>query len=125
MQSGLITTNTEAADDLVGVPAGILVYRANISPPNQWGEIRTVDVQLGSGSDIVGVSYRDYIETPSGQTRNNIIDIGQFNSEGVLLLLVLYCNATQVRITLRVLFQQLFGVRVKMRVVNQATGNCW
>ena len=38
---------------------------------------------IGLGSDIVGVDYRDYIETPSGQTRNNIIDIGQDNSQGV------------------------------------------
>lgn len=83
LQSGLAATTTEAADDLVWVPAGVQTYRANINPPNQWGVIRTVDVEWGSGSDIVGVSYRDYIETPSGQTRNNIIDIGQENSQGV------------------------------------------
>jgi hypothetical protein len=75
----------EAPDDIVPTPGGG-TYRANVHQQgveNPWPPIESTDVVLGSGSDALNVSYRDYIKTEAGETRNNIIRIrkesGLFN----------------------------------------------
>jgi len=82
----------ENPDDIVPTPGGG-TYRANVHAvsangtitENPWPSIESVEVALGSGSDTVNVSYRDYIETASGESRNNIINVrkesGIFDSE--------------------------------------------
>ncbi len=77
----------EAPDDIVPTPGGG-TYRANVHQQgveNPWPPIESVDVILGSGTDALNISYRDYIETEAGQIRNNIIRIvkedGLFDSE--------------------------------------------
>lgn len=74
------TIITEAADDIVFVPAGIEVYRAQINPPNQFGTIQTTSTTLGNNNaNTIQVNYRKYIESKAGETRNNIIYITQNN----------------------------------------------
>jgi len=77
----------EAADDIVPTPGGG-TYRANVHQEgvkNPWQPIESVDVVLGSGTNTINVSYRDFIETNAGETRNNIIRVtkegGLFDSE--------------------------------------------
>ncbi len=65
----------EAPDDIVPTP-GSDAYRANVHEQgveNPWPPIETVEVQLGSGSNIVFVRYRNHIVTKTGETRNNIL----------------------------------------------------
>jgi len=77
----------EAPDDIMPTPGGG-TYRANVHQSgveNPWPPIESTDVVLGSGSDVLNVSYRDYIKTEAGETRNNTIRIrkegGLFNSQ--------------------------------------------
>jgi hypothetical protein len=70
-------TGEEAPDDIVPTPGG-LAYRANVhhqGVENPWPPIESTEVVLGSSSDTLNISYRDYIETEAGETRNNIIYI--------------------------------------------------
>jgi hypothetical protein len=69
----------ESPDDLVTSPGGIL-YRANFHETgvtNPWPAIQGTIVDL---SDNVTVSYRSYIETKAGETRNNIVSIRHVTS---------------------------------------------
>jgi hypothetical protein len=66
----------EAPDDILPAPGRGPVYRANVHQQgveNPWPSIETTDVVLGSGSNEVPITYRNYIETRAGETRNNII----------------------------------------------------
>ena len=70
-------TGEEAPDDIVPTP-GALAYRANVHQQgveNPWPPIESTEVVLGSGADALNISYRDYIETLAGETRNNIIHV--------------------------------------------------
>ena len=40
-----------------------------------WLPIEISEIILGSGSNAAKISYRDYIETRAGETRNNIIKV--------------------------------------------------
>jgi len=74
---GILQAEQEAPDDFVPTPGGG-TYRANVHQggvENPWPPVESVEVSLGSGSDTINVSYRDYIETPSGEARNNIIRV--------------------------------------------------
>jgi hypothetical protein len=65
----------EAPDDIMPTPGGP-AYRANSHQEgveNPWSPIEATNVALGSGSNEAHVTYRDYIETKAGETRNNII----------------------------------------------------
>jgi len=80
-------TGEEAPDDIVPTPGGY-AYRANVHQQgveNPWPPIESAKIVLGSGSDALDISYRDYIETEAGETRNNIIHVGKegglFNSQ--------------------------------------------
>jgi hypothetical protein len=67
----------EVADDIIPTPGG-LAYRANVHQhgvENPWPPIESTDVVLGGGLDALKVSYRDYIKTEAGETRNNIVRI--------------------------------------------------
>ncbi len=69
----------EAPDDIVITPGG-RAYRANVhhqGEENPWPSIESTRVVLGSGADSLRISYRDYIETGAGETRNNIIHVGK------------------------------------------------
>jgi hypothetical protein len=66
---------TEAPDDLIACPGG-WAYRANViesGKPNPWPP---VNVSAVAFDDNVSVNYRSYIETKSGETRNNIVSVG-------------------------------------------------
>ena len=65
----------EAADDLIFTPAGVIIYRVNLNAPNKWPVIPTVTKTFVVDTDTISVTYRDYIETKAGQTRNDIISI--------------------------------------------------
>jgi hypothetical protein len=68
----------EAADDIVSVPGGGPAYRANVHQQgveNPWPSIEITDVFLGSGSNEAHITYRSYIETKAGETRNNVIKV--------------------------------------------------
>lgn len=63
-----------APDDIVFTPGG-LAYRANVhaaGKKNPWPDIESKKVVLGEGLETARVSYRDYIETKAGETRNNL-----------------------------------------------------
>jgi hypothetical protein len=65
----------EAPDDILPAPGLGPQYRANILAQgvvNPWPPIESTMVTLGASSDAVQVTYRDYIESEAGQTRNNI-----------------------------------------------------
>ncbi len=67
----------EAPDDYV-LTTGGGTYRANLHQEgveNPWPPIESVDTILGNGPNAINVSYRQYIETPVGETRNNIIRV--------------------------------------------------
>jgi hypothetical protein len=67
----------ENPDDVVATPGG-LAYRANVHQEgvaNPWPSIQSTEVVLGDLPDVARVYYRDFIETKSGQTRNNIFHI--------------------------------------------------
>ena len=72
---------TEAADDLVPIPAGFVEYRAQVEP-NQFGKVETAVITFGAGANAFHVNYRDYIETRPGETRNNAFYIWQQNNQG-------------------------------------------
>lgn len=68
----------EAPDDIMPVPGGGPVYRANFHQEgieNPWPPIEITKVFLGSGSNEAHIYYRDYIETKAGETRNNVIKV--------------------------------------------------
>jgi hypothetical protein len=67
----------EAPDDIIFTPGGG-TYRANVfqqGVENPWPPIESAYIGLGSGTASVNVSYRDYMETATGEVRNNIIRI--------------------------------------------------
>ncbi len=66
------------ADDIVPVPGGGPMYRANVHEEgvkNPWPPIEDTEVALGEPPDGAQIWYRDYIETGAGQTRNNLFTI--------------------------------------------------
>jgi len=75
----------EAPDDFVPAPGMGPQYRANMIAVrrdgthvvNPWPSIQSTEVTLGIPSDAMQVTYRDYIESEAGQTRNNIFYIYQ------------------------------------------------
>jgi len=73
----------EAPDDILPAPGLGPQYRANILAQgvvNPWPPIESTKVTLGASSDAVQVTYRDYIESEAGQTRNNIFYMYRPNS---------------------------------------------
>jgi hypothetical protein len=65
----------EAPDDFVPTPGYGPAYRANVLAGevlNPWPPIQGATVTAGAPSDTVEITYRDYIETEAGQTRNNL-----------------------------------------------------
>ncbi len=89
----------ESPDDIVPTPGGS-AYRANVHQPgigNPWPSIETVEVQLGSGSNIFYVRYRNHIVTKAGETRHNIFNVRKesgFFQGGGSSRLNLYINGT-------------------------------
>ncbi len=74
-----------APDDIVFTPGG-LAYRANVhaaGKKNPWPDIESKKVVLGEGLETARVSYRDYIETDAGETRNNLFYLSVI-SNGVM-----------------------------------------
>ncbi len=70
-------TGEEAPDDIVTPPGGP-AYRANVHQEgveNPWPPIESSEVVLGDNDDALNLTYRNYIETKAGQTRNNILYI--------------------------------------------------
>jgi hypothetical protein len=68
----------EAPDDVLPAPGMGPQYRANMQAQgvtNPWPPIQSTEVTLGTSSNAVQVTYRDYIESKAGQTRNNIFFI--------------------------------------------------
>jgi hypothetical protein len=66
------------ADDIVPVPGGGPMYRANVQEQgvhNPWPPIEDKKVTIGISPDVAEIYYRDYIETEAGQTRNNLFSI--------------------------------------------------
>jgi hypothetical protein len=64
-------------DDIVFTPGG-LAYRANVhaaGKKNPWPDIDSRKVILSNNSSTAQVSYRNYIETKAGETRNNLFYI--------------------------------------------------
>jgi len=87
------STGTEAPDDLINTPGGT-GYRAGFQlerEEHHWPPIEIATVVLGTGSDILNIRYRAYIESKAGETRNNIISV---TKDGGLVgsRLVLYTN---------------------------------
>ena len=63
----------EATDDIVITPAGWM-YRANVQQAgitNPWPPINVSEVALDENTSVY---YRAYIETKSGETRNNLVN---------------------------------------------------
>jgi hypothetical protein len=62
-----------AADDIVTPPGGC-TYRANVHQEGQpdWPAILQSETSLVSSSQTLSITYRSYIETRAGETRNNI-----------------------------------------------------
>lgn len=70
-------SEVEAADDLIYTPGGP-AYRANVQLGeviNPWPGIDSATVFLGAGDDefLIGLMYRNYIETRTGEARNLIL----------------------------------------------------
>jgi len=66
---------SDAPDDIVFTPGGY-AYRANVHQEgvaNPWPDIPFENTTLGSGTDVLDLFYRGFIETRAGETRNNII----------------------------------------------------
>jgi len=89
ISESITPTIEEAADDVIFTPGG-LAYRANVHQQgviNPWPSIESVDVAFKNNDNTAYVSYRDYIVTEAGETRNNIVrvrmpevlDIGDMN----------------------------------------------
>jgi hypothetical protein len=71
------STGVPAPDDVVFTPGGV-AYRANVhqqGEPDKWPSIQSDSATLGSGADILTVTYRPPIDTKAGTTRNDIIDV--------------------------------------------------
>lgn len=65
----------ERPDDIIPTPGG-LTYRANFHQEgveNPWPPIESKDVILASNKYSPQITYRDYIETKAGESRNNIL----------------------------------------------------
>ena len=62
----------EDADTLVYTPAGVIVYKGNMNGVNL---VPTVTMDFIDGTDIIHITYRAYIVTRAGRTRNDIISI--------------------------------------------------
>jgi hypothetical protein len=62
-------------DDITGTPGGVN-YRSKVYPTdsegNYWPPIQSTSVTMNSWFSEINVSYRHYIETEAGETRNNI-----------------------------------------------------
>ncbi len=91
ISESITLTIEEAADDVIPTPGG-WAYRANVHQQgivNPWPPVQTVEVVLGDNDNATYLTYRDYIETKAGETRNNIfhvripaiVDIGNMNLE--------------------------------------------
>jgi hypothetical protein len=68
----------EAPDDIMPVPGGGPAYRANVGQPgieSPWSAIEVSETDLGSGSSEAHIYYRSSIQTPAGETRNNVIKV--------------------------------------------------
>jgi hypothetical protein len=66
------------ADDIIPAPGLGPQYRANVHEQgvkNPWPPIDSAEVTVGEPPDIAKITYRDYIETEAGQTRNNLFTI--------------------------------------------------
>ena len=75
---GILWAEQEAPDDIIPPPGGGPAYRADIHQQgveNPWSLIEITKVFLGSGSNEAHVTYREYIETKAGETRNNVIKV--------------------------------------------------
>ena len=70
----------EAPDDIIAVPGVGVGYRANChqaGKKNLWPPIESTELKLklGDSAFYTDLSYRSYIDTKAGETRNNIIFI--------------------------------------------------
>jgi hypothetical protein len=77
--------NEQAADDVLPTPGG-WAYRANINPDTADNPFPPIDSHnlaiYGHGISIY-VTFRDYIETKAGETRNNIFSVGRAGDQAV------------------------------------------
>ena len=76
----------EAPDDIMPVPGGGPAYLANVHQQgveNPWPPIDIADVIIvrRGSDDEVHITYRNYIETKAGETRNNIIKVIMTNKD--------------------------------------------
>ena len=75
--SEILADTEEAPDDLIITPGGYC-YRANFHQEgveNPWPSIESATVLLDDNDPASYLSYRDYIETVAGDTRNNIFRV--------------------------------------------------
>ncbi len=66
-----------AGDDIINGPTG-LNYRAVLQQPgaaNPWPPIETATVEVSGPGGPAQVTYRAFIESPAGQTRNSLVTI--------------------------------------------------
>jgi hypothetical protein len=76
ISASTIPSATEEAPDAIVTTPGGPCYRANFHQAgveNPWPSIESTSVLLDSKDPAYYVSYRDYIETSTGETRNNIL----------------------------------------------------
>ncbi len=78
------TPNPTAPDDIIPAPGFGPTYRGNIHEVPSGSTVSATDfpplikettVTIGNGTDAPQITYRDYIETKAGETRNNIVSI--------------------------------------------------
>lgn len=75
---GLLQAEREAPDDIMAVPGGGPAYRANVHQQgvlSPWSAIEVSETYLGSGSSEAQIFYRSNIQTPPGETRNNVTKV--------------------------------------------------
>jgi hypothetical protein len=92
----------EAADDIIYTPFGP-GYRGNFHQEgvtNPWPTIVSVPVFLSAGDDepLIGLMYRNYIETRAGETRNNILYLSTSEEGASINSIELYTSDTPSKI---------------------------
>ena len=86
-----------AANDDIVFPPGGFTYRANVHQQGEpdWPPVQQTEVTLDALSGTVDIQYRDYIETKSGETRNNIIFLSGKNTPELSDSLQVYYRAVE------------------------------
>lgn len=78
ISASTIPSVTEEAPDAIATTPGGPCYRANSHQEgveNPWPSIESTSILLDGKDPASYVSYRDYIETAAGETRNNVLRV--------------------------------------------------